>query len=113
MIPPKGAKQQKIAKDKWASLVDSGEDPSGVEVHQQQGTWAPWLELDGTAIPWNSSIREFQRGHSTYVAEVLEQPLLLPNDVEALRRVWQLDLFMFLKRDLAMVSLSSYLLTKC
>ena len=113
VVPPKGAKQQKMARDKQASYADNREEPSGADVHQQQHTWAPRLELEGAPIPWNSSIREFQRGHSTYVAKVLEQPLLLPNDVEALRHVWQLDLFMSPKRDLAMVSLSSYLLTKC
>ena len=104
MVPLKGAKQQKMARDKQASYADNKEEPSGADVRQQQHMWAPRLKLEGTPIPWNSSIREFQRGHSTYVAKVLEQPLLLPNDVEALRRVRQLDLFMSLKRDLAMVS---------
>ena len=49
-------------------------------------------------------IRESNRGHSMYLAQALEQPLLLPKDIEALRRTRQLDLFMSLKRDLAMVS---------
>ena len=39
-----------------------------------------------------------------YLAQALEQPLLLPKDMEALRRMRQLDLFRSLKRDLAMVS---------
>ena len=72
MVPQKGAKQQKIVKDRQASSVDSRKEPSGVEVRQQQRTWAPRLELDGTPIPWNSFIREFQRGHSTYITEALE-----------------------------------------
>ena len=72
MVPQKEAKQQKTARDKWASFVDSKEEPNGAEVHQQQRTWAPRLELDGTPIPWNSSIREFQRGHSAYIAETLK-----------------------------------------
>ena len=107
MVPQKGAKQQKTAKDKQASSVDSRdsrEEPSGAKVHQQQCTWAPRLELDDAPILWNSFIREFQRGHSTYIAEALEQPLFLPKDMEALRRMRQSNLFMFLKRDLAMVS---------
>ena len=83
------------------------------EVHQQQRTWAPRLELDGTTIPWNSSIREFWRRHSAYVAEALEQPFFLPKDMDALRHMRQLDLFMSLKRDLAMVSSPLYLLAKC
>ena len=39
-----------------------------------------------------------------YFAQALEQPLLLPKDMEALRRMRPPDLFMSLKRDLAMVS---------
>ena len=53
---------------------------------------------------WSAFIREFQRGHSAYIAEALEQLLLLPKDIEALKRMKQPDLFMSLKRDLAMVS---------
>ena len=87
MVSQKGAKQQKMARDKWASSANSREEPSGAEMRQQQRTWTPWLELDGTTIPWNSSIGEFQRGHSAYVVEALEQSLLLPKDMEALRHV--------------------------
>ena len=67
--------------------------------------WLPRLEVDGADIPWNASIREFQRGHSAHIAKALEQPLLLPKDMNALRRVRQSGLFRSLKRNLAMVSL--------
>ena len=50
MVPQKRAKQEKTVKDKRASFVDSGEEPSGAEVHQQQCIWASRLELDGTPI---------------------------------------------------------------
>ena len=93
--------------------MDSREVPSGDEVRQPQRIWASRLELDGAAIPWNSFIREFQKGHSTYVAKTLEHPLLLQKDMDALRRMRQPDLFMSLKMDLAMVSSPSYLLAKC
>ena len=44
-----------------------------------------------------------------YIVETLEQPLLLPKDMEAYRRFTQNDLFLSLKRDLVMVnSLSTY-----
>jgi len=52
--------------------VDNGEEPSRAEVRQQQRVWAPRLELDDATIPWNYSVREFQRGHSAYIAEALE-----------------------------------------
>ena len=39
------------------------------------------------------------------MVEALEQPLLLPKDTDALRKLKQHDLFLSLKRDLALVSL--------
>ena len=42
------------------------------------------------------------------MAEALEQPLLLPKDMDAVRKLKQHELFMSLKRDLAMVSSQSY-----
>ena len=50
-------------------------------------TWNPKLELDGIALPWNSSIGEFLRGHACHVAKALEHPFLLPKDMEALRKI--------------------------
>ena len=87
MVPQKGAKQQKATRDRRASSTNSWEDSSGVEAHQQQRTWASRLELEGVAIPWNASIREFQRGYSTYIVDALKQPFLLPKDMEALRQL--------------------------
>jgi len=60
--------------------------------------------MDGASIPYNSTIRESSRGHSMYLAQALKQPLLLPKDMDAPRQMRQPDLFMSLKRDLAMVS---------
>jgi len=51
MVPPKGAKQPKNLRDKWASSTDSTEDSLGVKVHRSQRTWAARLELDSIAIP--------------------------------------------------------------
>ena len=97
-------KKQKATQDKGRStLMDSREDLGRAEVRQPQRAWALQLELVGAAIPLNSSIREFQRGHSSYIAEALKQPLLLPKDMVALRQMRQPDLFMSLKRDLAIV----------
>ena len=77
-------------------------------MHLPQCTWSPRLEVDGVAIPWNALIRDFQRGHVGYIVEALEQPLLLLRDMEAYRRFKQNDLFLSLKKDLAMVSNLSY-----
>ena len=61
--------------------------------------------MDRTTIPWNTSIRDFQRGHATHVAKILEQTLILPKDMDALRKMRQQDLFMSLKRDIALISI--------
>ena len=51
-----------------------------------QHTWSPWLEVDDAPIPWNASGREFQRVRARRIVEALEQPLLLPRDMDAYRR---------------------------
>ena len=62
------------------------------------------IKMDGAPISYESTIRESNKGHSMYLAQALEQPFLLPKDMDALRRMRQPDLFISLKRDLAMVS---------
>ena len=52
-------------------------------------TWNLQLELDGATIPWNSTIREFQRGNAHYLINTLEQPFLLSKDMAALKNVKQ------------------------
>ena len=84
--------------------MDSREEQNLAKVCLQQRIWSPWLEVDGAAIPWNSSIREYQRGHSAHMVAALKKPLLLPKNMDALRKLKQHDLFLSLKRDLAMVS---------
>ena len=103
----KGGQTTKDGQGQVGLFMDSREELSGAEMRQQQHTWALLLELDGAAIPWNTSIKKYQRGRLVYIAEALEQPFLLPKGMEDLRHVRQLDLLMSLKRDLAMVSSSS------
>ena len=73
-------------------------------MRQPQRTWSPRLELDGALIPEDASVRNFQEGHSGYVAEAFEQRLFLPKDMDAYKRFKQPNLFLSLKRDLAMIS---------
>ena len=63
--------------------------------------------MDGAVIPYDASIWDVPKGHANYLAQALQQPLLLPQDMDSIRRTKQPDLFMSLKRDLAMVSYSS------
>ena len=107
MGPQKGNKQQRVTndhRDKSSTFVDSQEEQNRADVRLSQHTWSPQLEVDGATIPWNASISNYQRGRAGYIAEALEQPFLLPRDMKAYRRFKQNDLFLSLKRDLAMVS---------
>ena len=111
LLPQKGMKQQKTAndpKDKRSISVNSQKEQNLAEVRLPQRVWLPQLEVDGAEIPWNASVREYQRGHSAHVTESLEQPLFLPKDMDALRKLKQHDLFLSLKRDLALVSPHSH-----
>ena len=69
--------------------------------------WAPRMEVDGAPLLKDASIRDFQWGMVGYVTNAVEQSLLLPKDMADLRSMRQYEVFLKLKRDLAMVSFSS------
>ena len=54
-------------------------------------------------IAYDATLRHYRGGHASLVVEALEQPLLLPQDMEAYRTFNHPELFLSLKRDLAMV----------
>ena len=91
----------KDPRDKRGNSVDSRGE---IEVRRPQWPWAPRLEMDGAVIPYDASIWDTPRGHANYLAQALQQPFFLPRDMDSIRRTKQPDLFMSLKRDLAMVS---------
>ena len=74
------------------------------DVHRTPRIWSPKLELDGVPLAWDTSVRNHQGGQAGHIAQALKQPLLLPRNMEAYRRFGQQELFLSLKRDLAMVS---------
>ena len=74
------------------------------QVRRPTRTWSPVLEVDGMPIAYDATLRHYRGGHVGLVAEALEQPLLLPQDMEAYRTFNHPKLFLSLKRDLAMVS---------
>ncbi|XP_050278188.1 uncharacterized protein LOC126719704 [Quercus robur] len=105
--PRQGGKQQKNTrehKDRRAPSVESREEMERAEVRTTPRTWSPRLEVDGASILYNASVREYNRGRAGYIAEALEQPVLLPRDMEAYSRFSQPELFLSLKRDLAMIT---------
>ena len=73
--------------------------------------WSPKLELDGAPLAWDTSVKNYQGGQAGHIAEALEQPLLLPRDMDAYKRFGQQELFLSLKKDLTMVSNSIYFST--
>ena len=83
-VGPQKAKQQKKGKepkDKRTKSIDSREEAA---IRREQRTWSPRLGLDGAPIPWDVTLWESQRGQASYLAKALQQPLLLPRDMDRL-----------------------------
>ena len=74
------------------------------QVRRSPRTWLPILEVDSAPIAMDASLRHFRGGHAGRMADALLQLLLLPQDLAAYRSFNHPDLFLSLKRDLAMVS---------
>ena len=107
MGPSKGSKQPRQSQDqrsRRSNLIDSREKPPVAQMHCPTCTWSPKLEVDGLPIAYDATLRHYHGGHAGLVVEALEQPLLLPKNMEAYRNFNHPELFLSLKRDLAMVS---------
>ena len=105
--PSKGSKQQRQSQDqrnRRSDSVDNREELLVAQVCRPTRTWSPKLEVDDASIAWDASLMHYRGGHAGHVAKALEQPLLLPKDMEAYRSFSHPELFLSLKRDLAMVS---------
>ena len=111
IVPSKGSKQFRQSqnqKSRSSGSVNSREELLVAQVHRTTRTWSPKLEVDGVPIAWDASLRHYHGRHVRHIAEALKQPLLLPKDMEAYRNFNHLELFLSLKRDLAMVSYLSH-----
>lgn len=90
----RGAKQAKVAQ----TLVDKkAESQIGVPA------WTPALVLDKAPLPTDASIRNVQQGKAEYMADVVKQALILPEDMADLRSLRKHEVFLSLKRDLISV----------
>ena len=69
----------------------------------------PPFSIGWGPLPTDSSIREFDNGKAGYVANSVEQALL-PRDMVKLRNLKKHEMFLSLKRDLALVCFSYSLL---
>ena len=105
--PSRGNKQARPAQERRSRRSPSeesrGERPAA-QARQPPRTWSPALEVDGAPISANASLRHFRGGHAGRMADALLQPLLLPSDLAAYRSFDYPELFLSMKRDLAMVS---------
>ena len=107
-------------------MVEGGKGPLSKEVEPQKGAkqarvtqilvdkisnfqvgipaWNLVIKLDGPPLPVDASSRDFQQAMVGYVANAVEQALLLPEDMANLRLMRKHEVFLSLKRGLALVS---------
>ena len=76
---------------------------TALERHPRVPHWNLPLVLDGAPLTLDSSIQDFDNGRADYVANSMEQALLLPQDMVELGNLKKHDMFLSLKRDLALV----------
>ena len=81
------------------------------EHRSRVSSWNPPLVLDGAPLLTDSSIRNFDHGRAGYVANSIEQELLLPRDMAKLWNLKKHEMFLSLKKDLALVHILSFSFT--
>lgn len=59
--------------------------------------------MDDSPLQKDASIRNFDGGKASYMANAVEQTLLLPKDMDELRNLKKHELFLSVKRDLTLV----------
>ena len=109
--PSKGNKQARQIQDhrsRRSSSVDNRKEAPVAKIRRSPRTWSPVLEVDGMPIAFDVTLRHYCGGHAGLMTEVLQQPLLLPQDMAVYRSFNHPNFFLFLKRDLAMVSNSAH-----
>ena len=108
-LPPREDNVQKAskqAKTRQRGTERDAEKRSDLQVRSQ--AWLPTLMLNRESLLANASICDFQGGVAGYVADVVEQALLLPEDMAELRDMRRHGVFLSLKRYLATVCPPSF-----
>ena len=96
----RAAKQQKVGHRGPKKRVDPLPEPQA---------WLPAPMLNGAPLMDNASMRDFQGGTGSHMADALEMNLLPPSDMAELRSFRREEVFFSLKRYLGMVRFSTYL----
>ena len=71
---------------KQLRIAPQGQEKEVVTQPEPQA-WLPTLMLHGEPLMDNTSLRDFNKGEGTYVANALERPLLLPVDMLDLKNL--------------------------
>ena len=74
-----------------------------IDIQVEPSAYLPAPMLDGAPLLADVFIRDFQGGKADYVADAVEQSLLLPRDMAELWSMRRHEVFLSLKRYLAMV----------
>ena len=93
---PRPQKQLKIGHQGQGKEVDAQSVPEA---------WLPAPMLHEEPLMENASLRDFRGGEGASVADALERTLLLPTDMEELKNMRRQEVFLSMKRYLAMVRL--------
>ena len=80
-------------------------ESSGIASKQRSRVpnWNLIFEFDNSNLQEDASIRDFDGGRAGYIANAMEQALLLPKDMDELRNLKKHKLFLSVMRDLALV----------
>lgn len=70
--------------------------------------WNPTFDLDDSPLQEDASISDFDSGRAGYITNTVEQALLLPRDMDELRNLKKHELFLFVKRDLALATQAAH-----
>ena len=79
-----------------------------VVVQPEPQVWLPAPMFNGEPLMDDASLRDFNKGEGTYMADALERSLLLPTDMADLKNLRRQELFLSMKRYLSMVRFSTF-----
>ena len=99
-------KQLKIGhqrKSKETEVQSSEGKGKGVEAQSLPGVWLPAPMLHGGPLLETASMRDLGDGEGGYVADALGRTMLLPTDMDELRKMRAKEVFLSAKRYLGMV----------
>ena len=101
-------KQLKIghqSKGKETEVQPSQGKGKGIEAQSSPSAWLPGPMLHGGPLLETASMRDLGDGEGGYVADALGRTMLLPTDVDGLKKMRMQEVFLSTKRYLGMVRL--------